>query len=104
MAEWPYSTGRWQRLRALKLARDPLCEDCRKIGRIERAACVDHRLAISEGGEAFPPLDELSSKCWPCHSRKTARSAEAGAARSDKPMKGCAADGSPLDASHPWNN
>jgi 5-methylcytosine-specific restriction protein A len=104
MAEWPYSTGRWQRLRALKLARDPLCEDCRKIGRIDRGGMRRSPACDQRGRRGFPPLDELSSKCWPCHSRKTARGAEAGAARSDKPMKGCAADGSPLDASHPWNN
>lgn len=102
MAEWPYGTAAWQRLRALKLATDPLCEDCLAIERLEPATCVDHKLAISEGGEAFPPIDQLSSKCWPCHSRKTARGSEHGAARSDKPMKGCDASGNPLDPAHPW--
>jgi 5-methylcytosine-specific restriction protein A len=104
MAEWPYNTTRWQRLRAAKLATDPLCEDCLQTGKVVAANTVDHRLAISQGGEPFPPLDELSSKCPPCHSRKTARGAEAGAIRTDKPMKGCGVDGLPLDSNHPWSN
>lgn len=103
MAEWPYSSGRWQRLRTRKLHANPICEDCEAIGRTVVATCVDHKVAISQGGEPFPSLEELSSKCTPCHSRKTARSAESGAVKSDRPMKGCTADGSPLDPAHPWN-
>lgn len=102
MANWPYNTARWQRLRAAKLASSPLCEDCLAIDLVVAADTVDHRHAISAGGEAFPPLDELSSKCTPCHSRKTARGEEAGQAKTDKPMKGCKPDGSPLDPAHPW--
>jgi 5-methylcytosine-specific restriction protein A len=102
MANWPYNTARWQQLRAAKLAADALCEDCWAAGRAVAATCVDHRHAISQGGAPFPPLDELSSKCTPCHSRKTVRSDEAGAFRSDKPMKGCTADGMPIDPAHPW--
>ena len=81
MANWPYNTAAWQRLRKAKLSRDPLCEDCQAMGRITPANHVDHCHAISDGGDAFPPLDELSSKCGPCHSAKTARGAEAGAVR-----------------------
>jgi 5-methylcytosine-specific restriction protein A len=103
MADWPYNTAAWQRLRSAKLARDPLCEDCLAIGMETAAKAVDHKRAISDGGEAFPQLDELSSKCWPCHSRKTARGAEHGAARTDKPMKGCDAAGNPIDPAHPWS-
>ena len=102
MAEWPYNTARWQRLRKAKLARDPLCEDCEAIGRLIPASHVDHRRAISDGGAPFPRLDELSSKCPPCHSAKTARGSEAGAVRSSKPRRGCDAEGNPLDTSHPW--
>jgi hypothetical protein len=36
MAEWPYNTTRWQKLRAAKLATDPLCEDCLQIGQGRR--------------------------------------------------------------------
>ena len=102
MADWPYSTAAWQRLRLAKLAREPLCEDCEAIGKITPASHVDHVHAISDGGHAFPALDELSSKCLPCHSAKTARGAEAGAVRTTKPRKGCDANGNPLDQAHPW--
>lgn len=97
-----YSSARWRHLRAQKLARDPLCEDCKAMGTIKAAEVVDHRHAITKGGNPFPPLDDLSSKCWPCHSAKTARGAEAGAAKTSKPRKGCNPDGSPLDPAHPW--
>lgn len=102
MANWPYNTAAWQRLRKAKLSRDPLCEDCQAMGRITPANHVDHCHAISDGGDAFPPLDELSSKCAPCHSAKTARGAEAGAVRSNKPRRGCDANGNPLDSNHAW--
>ena len=102
MANWPYNTAAWQRLRKAKLSRDPLCEDCQAMGRITSANHVDHCHAISDGGEAFPSLDELSSKCGPCHSAKTARGAEAGAVRSNKPRRGCDANGNPLDGNHAW--
>ncbi len=102
MANWPYNTAAWQRLRKAKLSRDPLCEDCQAMGRITPANHVDHCHAISDGGDAFPPLDELSSKCGPCHSAKTARGAEAGAVRSNKPRRGCDANGNPLDSNHAW--
>ena len=102
MANWPYNTAAWQRLRKAKLSRDPLCEDCQAMGRITPANHVDHCHAINDGGDAFPPLDELSSKCASCHSAKTARGAEAGAVRSNKPRRGCDANGNPLDSNHAW--
>ena len=101
MAEWPYSTARWQRLRAEQLSRHPLCEGC--LPRLVPANHVDHRKAISDGGEPFPPAGiGLASYCAPCHSRKTARGIEAGAVRSTKPRKGCDVQGNPLDPTHPW--
>lgn len=103
MAAWPYSTARWQRLRLAQLHAHPLCEGC-KPHRIKAASHVDHRLAISEGGEAFPSIGTgLASYCVGCHSAKTARGAEAGAVKSDRPRKGCDANGLPLDPSHPWS-
>ena len=105
MADWPYNTARWQRLRRLKLSSSPICEDCERIGIIRPAQAVDHRDPISAGGEPFPDLDKLASLCNSCHSAKTARGVEAGAVRTTKPRarKGCDAHGNPLDPTHPWN-
>lgn len=102
MSAWPYSTARWQRLRNYHLQMHPLCEACQAEGKVTAANHVDHRKPINAGGEAFPDHDGLASLCGPCHSRKTARGPEAGAFKSSKPRKGCRADGTPLDASHPW--
>lgn len=106
MADWPYNTAQWQRLRKAKLYANPLCQPCEAAHRIEVANTVDHDVPISAGGPAFPPIDQLTSMCPSCHSRKTARGVEAGAVRTTRtlqPRKGCDATGRPLDAAHPWN-
>lgn len=68
MAEWPYTTQRWQRLRRHKLRQHPLCEVCLQTGRI---VAVDHRVRIKDGGEPFPALGQLASLCARCHNTKT---------------------------------
>jgi len=103
MADWPYNTARWQRLRRAHLSRSPLCIGCQAMGRLTPANTVDHVRPISDGGPAFPGHDGLASYCPSCHGAKTARGAEAGAVRSIKPRKGCDADGNPLDQAHPWS-
>jgi 5-methylcytosine-specific restriction enzyme A len=102
MADWPYNTNQWQRLRRAHLSIEPLCRGCQAIGKIVRANTVDHVKAISDGGPAFPGHDGLASYCPSCHSAKTARGTEAGAFNSTKPRKGCDANGNPLDPAHPW--
>ncbi|MGE4324258.1 MAG: HNH endonuclease signature motif containing protein [Sphingobium sp.] len=102
MADWPYNTAAWTRLRLAHLAIEPACRGCEAMGRLTRANTVDHIVPISEGGPAFPGHDGLASYCPACHSAKTARGAEAGAIRSTKPRRGCDPDGRPLDPAHPW--
>lgn len=65
-----YSSGPWRKLRAAKLERDPLCEECKRNGRLRPASMVDHIVPIRFGGA---PLDlaNLQSLCWPCHSAKS---------------------------------
>ena len=99
MADWPYSTKRWLRLRRLKLATNPLCESCLQVGRIECANAVDHKTPIANGGEAFPALDKLASLCTSCHSRKTAAEQ---AGKTEWLRKGCDERGFPLDRNHAW--
>lgn len=103
MANWPYWTTQWQRLRYAHLSIEPACRSCRERGRLVMANTVDHVIPISKGGPAFPDHEGLASYCGPCHSAKTARGDEAGAIKTTKPRKGCNADGSPLDPSHPWH-
>jgi 5-methylcytosine-specific restriction endonuclease McrA len=71
MAEWPYTTQRWQRVRRLKLQEHPLCQACLQVGKIEPAAAVDHRTPIKRGGDPFPELEQLASLCARCHNQKT---------------------------------
>ena len=105
MADWPYNTAQWKRLRLIKLRADPMCEPCTDAGRLTLANTVDHVVPISAGGPPFPSLDGLTSMCASCHSQKTARGVEAGAIRTTRklqPRKGCDANGNPLDPAHPW--
>ena len=103
MADWPYNTAAWARLRAAHLAIEPECRGCKAQGRLTRANVVDHVTPVSDGGPAFPGHDGLAAYCAPCHAAKTARGVEAGAVRTTKPRRGCNPDGTPLDPAHPWH-
>lgn len=101
MADWPYNTGNWQRLRLAKLASAPLCEPCERSGRITPAKHVDHIVSIASGGPAFPELSGLMSMCPSCHGFKTANLDRRGG--KGLRFKGCGLDGLPIDPSHPAN-
>ncbi|WP_420910626.1 HNH endonuclease signature motif containing protein [Qipengyuania spongiae] len=103
MADPIYNTAAWKRLRKVKLSATPLCQACPPDS-LTPASHVDHVHAISDGGPAYPGLDGLRSLCLSCHSAKTARGPEAGAIRSNKPRRGCDAEGNPLDDAHPWKS
>ncbi|MHA0333971.1 HNH endonuclease signature motif containing protein [Sphingomonas aquatilis] len=103
MADWPYNTATWQRLRLAHLSLSPICIGCQARGVLTEANTVDHITAISDGGAAFPGHDGLASYCSACHGAKTARGSEAGAVRTRKPRRGCNPDGTPLDPEHPWH-
>lgn len=100
MADWPYSTAAWQRLRRLKLSETPLCETCALRGRKVIAEAVDHIVSIASGGDAFPLLDGLRSLCTPCHSTKTNAIDRRGG--KGVAIKGCDVNGLPLDPDHPF--
>jgi hypothetical protein len=68
-------------------------------GKRVKANTVDHVLAISKGGEPFPPLDRLMSLCPSCHNAKTAAVDRAGG--DGVALKGFGADGMPIDPQHP---
>ena len=62
-----YKTARWKKIRAIVLARSPLCILCRR----DAAREVDHKVRVENGG-AMWDLENLQATCTPCHSRKTA--------------------------------
>ncbi len=98
MADWPYGTTAWQRLRSAKLAASPLCEPCERRGTVTPAKVVDHVVAISSGGDPFPPLEGLMSMCQSCHNFKT----QSGDVRGGITFKGADLDGMPIDHKHPF--
>jgi 5-methylcytosine-specific restriction protein A len=57
----------WRKVRAAKLASDPLCEDCSQHGLVVVATEVDH----VDGNVRNLAADNLRSLCKPCHSSKT---------------------------------
>ena len=63
-----YQSAQWRKLRALKLARDPLCEPCLKADWIKPAELVHHRQPIKQGGDPFA-WDNLESICVSCHNK-----------------------------------
>jgi 5-methylcytosine-specific restriction enzyme A len=95
MSKWPYNTQRWQRLRKLKLQQNPLCEDCLKRQLVVPAVAVDHFFRISAGYEAFPPLNQLTSLCVPCHNYKS-RGEQLGWKIPHRQFHGCDENGMPI--------
>ena len=91
-----YDLRAWHRARRAHLASEPLCRMCKARGILKPAKHVDHIIPISKGGDWFDG-DNLQSLCHECHSLKT-RADEGKAVNF-----GCAADGTPIDAAHHWN-
>lgn len=65
-----YDSTQWRKLRKIKIARDPFCEECRNHGLFASATHVDHKVEIRDGGASLD-MDNLQSLCHSCHSRKT---------------------------------
>ncbi|WP_187968399.1 HNH endonuclease [Aquibium microcysteis] len=103
MADWPYNTGTWQRLRKAKLASDPLCYACGLRGRAVAAVAVDHVKAINAGGHPFPPLDGLMSMCERCHNEKTSAVDRGHLTAVPRRFKGFDANGNPIDPCDDWH-
>jgi 5-methylcytosine-specific restriction protein A len=62
-----YCSARWRRLRAAKLAADPLCERCKQADILEGASDVHHIKDIRDGGDPWD-WGNLASLCHRCHS------------------------------------
>lgn len=71
------SSGRWQKVRALHLKREPLCRDPfgdhRTAGRTEAGAQVHHVKAVAQYPHLAFVRENLASLCVRCHARVEAR-------------------------------
>ena len=85
----------WDKLRAAKLAADPLCEPCKAKGRTTAATEVDHVTPKFKGGTNDP--NNLQSICRPCHADKTAGEAAEAQGRRPKLRLTFGLDGWPID-------
>lgn len=103
MADWPYNTSTWQKLRLAKLGSHPTCEPCDARGDITVANAVDHVAPINAGGDPFPPLDGLMSMCERCHNEKTAANDRKHKKPFARKVKGFDANGNPFDPSDAWH-
>lgn len=61
----------WKRIRDRHIAANPLCEECKKHGKLTPAEEVHHILPLSQGGTHED--SNLMSLCKSCHSEITAK-------------------------------
>lgn len=85
------SSRKYRRAREFVLDDDPLCSDCRAIGRVRAAEHTHHIVPLAEGG-AKHDSNNMVGLCREHHQK-----------RHGGKVKGSAVDGSPLDPDHPWN-
>ncbi len=69
-----YQSRAWRKLRVVKLAQQPICEDCFLRGIATPAQVVDHIVPINKGGAPLD-LNNLQSLCYACHNRKSGQEA-----------------------------
>ena len=101
LANWPYNTGTWKRLRLAILRQEPTCRECRRAGQTTLAHDVDHITPLSQGGAPFSP-GNLQPLCRACHNAKINRE-EGGAFNPPRDRRVDPQTGKPLDADHWWN-
>lgn len=67
------NSARWRRTRAEKIVRNPLCEECAKMGVVTPAQCVHHMTEIEsaktdkESWDLATSMNNLQSLCFECH-------------------------------------
>ncbi|MBS6156854.1 MAG: HNH endonuclease [Sutterella sp.] len=65
--------SKWQRLRAQFLKSHPLCEECKRQGRLTKATDVDHIIPHHGDPKLMWDQSNWQALCHECHSRKTAK-------------------------------
>ena len=92
-----YKLAAWKRAREAQLHRQPLCELCLERHRTTEAKVVNHRQPHKGNMTLFLDPENLQSACAPCHDGPVQSYERTGR------MRGCDANGVPLDASHHWS-
>lgn len=85
---------RLQKIREEHFAEYPLCVMCQAEGRTTVATQLDHIMPLYKGGKDEP--ENRQSLCDVCHDVKTRRDL-------GQTIKGCDANGLPVDKEHHWN-
>jgi 5-methylcytosine-specific restriction endonuclease McrA len=93
---WVYKTAAWLRIRALRLAEEPLCRFCAKLDRTVPATIVDHITPHRGDRDLAFDYDNTQSLCETCHNKFKQIQEKGGV------LPGCDADGYPIDPAHPW--
>lgn len=91
-----YSTSQWKAIRTDQLQREPLCERCKKRGKII-AATVVHHLVPHKGDWTLFVKGPFASSCKPCHDGAEQQIERIGF------HAAIGADGWPTDSNHPVN-
>lgn len=71
-----YSSRQWQKLRSVKISREPLCEHCKENGITKQAEVVDHIIPVKVAWNKRLRYSNLQSLCNKCHSIKTEKDKE----------------------------
>lgn len=84
----------WRKARLAFLNEHPLCVSCFKLGRTVAATTVDHVVPARDAPDRFWDESNWQSLCTSCHSGHKQSLDRTGHVR------GCDADGNPLDDRH----
>lgn len=88
--------SKWRKARERFLAENPTCRFCAQLGRIVAATVVDHIEPHRGDAKLFWDRKNWQALCKPCHDGAKAELERGGR------LRGCDADGNPLDPNHHW--
>lgn len=91
-----YRTPRWQEIRREQLSRFPLCEPCRRQGRVTAATTVHHKVP-HRGNASLFFAGPFESHCKVCHDSIGQEEDRKGFTSTTN------AHGFPIDPRHPFN-
>lgn len=86
----------WRQIRYKRLVQYPLCKLCGDLGIVTAATVVDHIIPHRGSKALFFDSTNLQSLCEHCHNSIKQQQEKSGI------LRGCDAEGNPLDAMHPW--